>query len=132
MNKMNKKGFTLIEMLVVIAIIAVLVSIIVPVVSNSTVKAKCATNAANLRSVKAEIVIALLNDATIPGLTVGETSVEGTPTGVSFEDFESAPEGAPATFKADDGFKVAGNPATGDITVTYDGLTVNQWAALAK
>ena len=36
MNKMNKKGFTLIEMLVVIAIIAVLVAIIVPTVSNST------------------------------------------------------------------------------------------------
>ena len=55
MNKMNKKGFTLIEMLVVIAIIAVLVSIIVPVVGNSTTKAAAATNAANLRSVMAEV-----------------------------------------------------------------------------
>ena len=62
MNKMNKKGFTLIEMLVVIAIIAVLVSIIIPVVGNSTAKAKAATDAANLRSVKATLTIAALTE----------------------------------------------------------------------
>ena len=47
---MNKKGFTLIEMLVVIAIIAVLVAIVVPAVGSSTTKAKASTDAANLRS----------------------------------------------------------------------------------
>lgn len=46
----NKKGFTLIEMLVVIAIIAVLVSIVIPTVSSATTKAKAAADAANLRS----------------------------------------------------------------------------------
>ncbi len=51
--KMNKKGFTLIEMLVVIAIIAVLVSIIIPVVGNSSTKAAAAADAANLRSAAA-------------------------------------------------------------------------------
>ena len=71
MNKMNKKGFTLIEMLVVIAIIAVLVSIIVPTVSNSTLKASAAANAANLRSYKAELSLDLLDDNTINGTTGG-------------------------------------------------------------
>ena len=60
--KMNKKGFTLIEMLVVIAIIAVLVAIIVPTVTNSTTKAKAATDAANLRSVISEANINILAD----------------------------------------------------------------------
>ena len=60
MIKMNKKGFTLIEMLVVIAIIAILVSIIIPTVQSATDKAAAATNAANLRSVKAELVTAML------------------------------------------------------------------------
>lgn len=46
----NKKGFTLIEMLVVIAIIAVLVSIVIPTVTSSTTKAEAAVDAANLRS----------------------------------------------------------------------------------
>ena len=62
MNKMNKKGFTLIEMLVVIAIIAILVAIIVPVVSNSTAKAKGAADAANLRSVAASAAIDYLDN----------------------------------------------------------------------
>lgn len=56
----NKKGFTLIEMLVVIAIIAVLVAIIIPTVTSATAKAAAATNAANLRSYKAELVTSYL------------------------------------------------------------------------
>ena len=55
MKKMNKKGFTLIEMLAVIAIIAVLVAIVVPAVGNSTEKAKEAADAANIRSIIAEV-----------------------------------------------------------------------------
>lgn len=51
----NKKGFTLIEMLVVIAIIAVMVSIIVPTVSDATKKARAATDAANLRTVLGQL-----------------------------------------------------------------------------
>lgn len=50
----NKKGFTLIEMLVVVAIISVLVAVIIPVIGNSTDKAAAAANAANLRSLQAE------------------------------------------------------------------------------
>ncbi len=60
MKKMNKKGFTLIEMLVVIAIIAILVAIVIPVVGNATEKAKEAKDAANIRSVVAELTIAKL------------------------------------------------------------------------
>ena len=60
--RQNKKGFTLVEMLVVIAIIAVLVAIIIPVMTSSTVKAKAATDAANLRSIKAEASILYLGN----------------------------------------------------------------------
>ena len=62
MKKMNKKGFTLIEMLAVIAIIAVLVAIVVPAVGNSTEKAKEAADAANLRSIIAEVTTAGLSE----------------------------------------------------------------------
>lgn len=100
MNKMNKKGFTLIEMLVVIAIIAVLVSIIIPVVGNSTVKASAATNAANLRSVVAAVSIkymedpAAFNDTTDTTTTVTLTSSNGKlelPTGGTTKDTIDAP-----------------------------------------
>lgn len=57
----NIKGFTLIEMLVVIAIIAVLVSVIIPTVTSATDKAEAAADAANLRStlgaLNAEILV---------------------------------------------------------------------------
>ena len=58
---MNKKGFNLVEMLVVIAIIAVLVAIIIPTVSSATNKAAAAANAANLRSTAATISIKVLD-----------------------------------------------------------------------
>lgn len=61
MKKLNKKGFTLIEMLVVIAIIAILVAIIIPTVTSATSKAKASTDAANLRSAKAIITIGVLD-----------------------------------------------------------------------
>ena len=53
--KMNKKGFTLIEMLAVIAIIAVLVAIVIPTVSSATEKAKEAADVANIRSAVATV-----------------------------------------------------------------------------
>lgn len=69
--KMNKKGFTLIEMLVVIAIIAILVAIVIPVVGNATEKAKEAKDAANIRSVVAELTIAKLTGEVTTGITAG-------------------------------------------------------------
>ena len=63
----NKKGFTLIEMLVVIAIIAILVAVVIPAMGNSTAKAKAATDAANLRAVYAELNMYVINgEKTIP------------------------------------------------------------------
>jgi prepilin-type N-terminal cleavage/methylation domain-containing protein len=52
----KKKGFTLIEMLVVIAIVSILVAIVIPSVSNASKRARAATDAANLR-----VVLGLLN-----------------------------------------------------------------------
>lgn len=63
----KKKGFTLIEMLVVIAIIAILVSIIVPVTSNANKKSKAAADAANLRTVLGMLNIEVINgQSTVP------------------------------------------------------------------
>ena len=56
----SRRGFTLVEMLVVIAIIAVLVAVVIPTVSSSTAKAKAATDAANLRAIYGEANIVVL------------------------------------------------------------------------
>lgn len=58
--KNNKKGFTLMEMLIVVAIIAVLVAIAIPVLNGTLEKAREATDAANLRATYAECAVKAL------------------------------------------------------------------------
>ena len=62
MKKMNKKGFTLAELLIVVAIIAVLVAVAIPVFSNQLEKSKEATDMANIRAAYAEVTSAWLDD----------------------------------------------------------------------
>lgn len=63
MKKNNNKGFTLMEMLIVVAIIAVLVAIAIPVFTNQLEKAREATDQANIRSAYAEVMACALTDA---------------------------------------------------------------------
>ena len=50
---MNKKGFTLMEMLIVVAIIVILVAVSIPTFTAQLDNAKTATDDANLRAAKA-------------------------------------------------------------------------------
>jgi type IV pilus assembly protein PilA len=54
---LNKKGFTLIELIVVIAILAILALILVPSISNYIAKATQAKNEANARTIYSEIML---------------------------------------------------------------------------
>lgn len=58
----NKKGFTLAELLVVVAIVGILVAISIPVFTAQLTKARLATNQANMRAAKAAAVAAYLTD----------------------------------------------------------------------
>ena len=59
----NKKGFTLAELLVVVAIVGILVAISIPVFTAQLSKARKATNQANMRAAKAAAVAQYLTDS---------------------------------------------------------------------
>lgn len=59
-KKLNKKGFTLAELLVVVAIIGVLVAISIPIFTSQLEKAREGADAANIRAAYAEISSAAL------------------------------------------------------------------------
>ena len=60
--KKNNKGFTLAELLIVVAIIAVLTAIAIPVFNTQLEKSREATDMANIRSAYAEVMAAALTD----------------------------------------------------------------------
>ena len=64
MKKLNKKGFTLAELLIVVAIIAVLVAISIPIFSSQLEKSRDAVSVANLRAAYAESQAAWLTGDT--------------------------------------------------------------------
>ena len=70
MKKNNKKGFTLAELLIVVAIIAVLVAIAIPVFTNQLEKSRESTDIANVRGAYAEIMTQYLEDGSAHSMTV--------------------------------------------------------------
>ena len=64
--KLSKNGgFTLVEMLIVVAIIAILIAVSIPLISSSLDEAKEATDAANLRSAQALGMIKYLTEGSV-------------------------------------------------------------------
>lgn len=86
MKKSNKKGFTLVELIVVIAIMAILAAVLVPVVTNKIKDANVASQATTAENIAKTISLYLAEEATptASGLKTALTNagytIEGTPT----------------------------------------------------
>jgi len=70
----NRKGFTLMELLIVIAIIVVLVAIAIPVFCVQLEKSREATDMANIRSAYSRLMFACGDDSTVDTSKTFDTS----------------------------------------------------------
>ena len=116
MNRMKKTlkdqgGFTLIEMLIVVAIIAILIAISIPVVNSALEKARQATDAANVRAAKAAALVDYMTD----GNSIGAGSDLIPSTGTTTPVWYRASDGMIVDSNADEGY--------GKSTVTPPGST---------
>lgn len=87
--KKDERGFTLAELLIVVAIIGVLVAVSIPIFTTQLEKSRDATSVANIRSAYAEATVAMLTgDADNANVTVNATAAgagTATVTGVALK-----------------------------------------------
>ena len=97
-KKINKKGFTLAELLIVVAIIGVLVAISIPIFTAQLEKAREATDIANLRAAKAAAVAAYLDGSGDKyTLVIGDSCYYNSGTGVLDNTGDACGKGTTAT-----------------------------------
>lgn len=114
--RQNKKGFTLAELLIVVAIIGVLVAISIPIFSGQLEKAREATDAANIRSQYAQVLADALFDG---GSVNGKTAYGAVPLRQKTDGWQTA---GIDTNLHDVFSEVNGSPvAGGSAWVEYDG-----------
>lgn len=123
--KKNNRGFTLAELLIVVAIIAVLTAIAIPVFTSQLEKSREATDLANIRSAYAEQMAAYLtgdNKTDIPAInvpvkqTVANWQSNNNQATITIAEGQAG-KGITVTAKTTGNYVVAVDKATGVITV---------------
>lgn len=122
MKKNNKKGFTLVELVIVVAVMAILVAVAIPVVGNITSSAQDSVNKSNAQTIESMIKLVeanstkdnegevVLTEAAIDeALTEAKLGIDGT-----FYYFATT---GVCVHSETDG---AGTPAVGDFTIVFD------------
>ena len=120
--KKNNKGFTLAELLIVVAIIAVLVAIAIPVFTAQLEKAREATDLANVRSAYAEMMVEYLQWDGKSTTTISDIVVPAKQTQAKWQCDSSASTTMIAEGHQSAGIKVPAN-ANGTYTLTINTAT---------
>lgn len=108
-KKRKRKGFTLVELVVVIAILGILVAIAVPKLAGSRDNASRSAVLANLRTIESAIMMAEADGKTVEGLDDLEDYLQSAPEGPSGATYGVNEEGkAVVNFNKENafGFKV--------------------------
>ena len=114
----NSKGFTLMEMLIVVAIIAVLVAIAIPTFTTSLNKARVATDEANIRSGYASLMAEILTNQ--------YDVAAGTEENVNAQEFYLQKDGTVAAGKTN-AYVCVGDSAKVKTNIEIAGRTVGKW-----
>ena len=118
----NQKGFTLIELMIVVAIIGILVAIAFPLYANIQARARVAKAQADARTLASAVVVYSAHVGTLPGALTDLTSAT-TVGGVTAGPFVNPLPNPPAGWGAYTYASAVGG--TFSITTTGDGTTVS-------
>jgi prepilin-type N-terminal cleavage/methylation domain-containing protein len=132
----SNKGFTLVELMVVVVIIGVLVAIAVPVYNNITIRAEQATVEANLRIIDSSILryyalslsIKQGYEITLLSLPAGQGSIEATPTALDIQDPELPNELSEVKELVEAGYLASVPSGPGSVSYGITGEAPNQRA----
>ena len=126
-KKMNKKGFTLAELLIVVAIIAVLVAISIPIFTSQLEKSRDAVSIANIRAAYAEassIYLTATENETVGKVTINYAGKTATVTGVSLKGTKDGFSGLENEFSfthtLSDNSTEGGTPGDYSVLFTFD------------
>lgn len=117
----SKKGFTLAELLIVVAIIGVLVGISIPIFTAQLNKSKIATNQANIRAAKAAAVSDYLGEGKTTDVAYTYDCENGTITIGSADTTDADSDGVGETI----GINIAYNSGDPTVTPVTTGLTLS-------
>lgn len=116
-KKLTKKGFTLAELLIVVAILAILVAVSIPIFTSRLENAKKSTDLANERAAKAAAVVAYMSD----GLDVAATYNYDAKDGQIY--LSAAVTGATTTVKEASDIDEYGQQSTNDNKIVQVAIT---------
>lgn len=118
----NEKGFTLAELLIVVAIIGVLVAISIPIFTSQLEKSREAVDLVNVRSAYAEVVANYLTDTKASSIEVSASQTEP-----DWQGAASQIVNKPISAKVKGSSYVVSVDSSG--TVTVDGVTIQSAAS---
>lgn len=123
MKKNNKKGFTLVELVIVVAVMAILVAVAIPTVASITGKARTAVADANAQTIESMLKLELadLDKAKLTEKDAADALAEanlGITSGTFYTDLETCNVGTATT--------------AGDVAITFSATEVKVGEATAS